>query len=382
MSVLKRAFQQLNPVSIAEVNHVDRLQKHIFLESATSGADFEPAIVMGWYEVTETEFDLSKTGISQKDYNSVMENESLKVAGVNIAKLLIKQNSDIANQSFAYHFGRGSPKVTAEWSKYGAGKAAASRTPKTDLYIGKYNISLKIGAAQLMSGAREEALATFYNALEQTNLSNDPVVMECVNIIEQFTSGITNGKTAQHIKNKTDSAVVDADAVHKQTMEKLRVLFETNEKFKLAFVKEAMTGHIKFGRESRASADWFLVSDHNGSKVEFHSIDDDSYVQKVANSCSISVKMKSTSIKSKKAKPGDRKWWSALGLTTKDLSTSINEEVDLNEGISSILRKSINVVKQKFKVVVITAKKLIKKNFRAFLQYLGFDADIDFTMRF
>ena len=379
---IRKYYRQINPVSITEVNHVDRLQKYVLSEVATSGADFEPAIVMGWYEVTGTEFDLAKTGISQKDYDSVMGNESLKAAGLNIAKLLIKQNSDIANQSFAYHFGRGSPKVTANWSKYGAGKAAASRTPKTDLYIGKYNISLKIGAAQLMSGAREEALATFYNALEQTNLSNDPTVTECIDIIEQFTSGITNGKTAQHIKNKTDNAIVDADAVHKQTMEKLRVLFETNEKFKLAFVKEAMSGHIKFGKESRASADWFLVSDHNGSKVEFHSIDDDSYVKKVANTCSISVKMKSTSIRSKTAKPGDRRWWSALGLTTKDLSTSINEEVDLNEGISAILRKSINVVKQKFKVIVTTAKKLVKRNFRAFLQYLGFDADIDFTLRF
>ena len=27
MSVSKRAFQQLNPVSIAEVNHVDRIQE-------------------------------------------------------------------------------------------------------------------------------------------------------------------------------------------------------------------------------------------------------------------------------------------------------------------------------------------------------------------
>ena len=146
----------------------------------------------------------------------------------------------------------------------------------------------------------------------------------------------------------------------------------------MAYMKNKLKLLILYLIPFFASADWFLVSDHDGSKVEFHSIDDDSYVKKVANSCSISVKMKSASIKSKTAKPGDRRWWSALGLTTKDLSTSINEEVDLNEGISAILRKSINVVKQKFKVIVATAKKLVKRNFRAFLHYLGFDADIDF----
>lgn len=357
-------------------------------EGKTAGADFEPAIVLGWYEVTGTELDLSKTGISAKDYENVQNTPMLKDSGLNIAKQLIKQNPDIANQDFAYHYGRGNPKVTAAWTKYGAGKHASSRTPKTDLYIGKYNISLKIGAAQLMSGAREEALATFYNALEQTDLSNEPAVQECVQIIEQFTRGITNGKTEAHIKNKTDNAVVEADMVHKQTMEKLRVLFETNEKFKLAFVKEAMTGHIKFGKESRASADWFLVADRGGTKVEFHSIDDDDYVRQVANSTSISVKMKSSSINTKTSKPGDRKWWSALGLTTKDLSNALKEEtylVDfdpLNEGIGSIVRNAINAAKKKFKVVVLTAKRLIKKNFRAFLSYLGFDVDVDFTIRF
>jgi len=357
-------------------------------EGKTSGADFEVAIVLGWYEVTGKTLDMSKTGISEKDYNTIQNDPDLKSAGVKIVEALIQQEPKIAKQSFAFHFGRGNPKVTSSWSKYGAGKAASSRTPKTDLYIGDYNISLKIGPAQLMSGAREEALATFYNALEESesSLTKDPVVNECVDVIEQFTSGITNGKTAQVIKNKTDDAVVKADSVHKQTMEKLRTLFENNEEFRLAFVREAMTGHIKFGKESRASADWFLVANHSGSSVQFHSIDDDSYVKKVADASKISVKMKSTSIKSKNAKPGDRRWWSALGLVTGDLSnvtedTNTESEV-LDEGIGSALRSALNTAKKKLQSIVSTARKLIKRNFKGFLQFLGFDADINFEIKF
>ena len=362
--------------------------KTFISEAKTSGADFEVAIVLGWYEATGTPLKIEDTGISAKDIKTVQSNSSLREAGLKIAQKLIQLEPAIGRQKFAFHYGRGNPPVTSAWSKYGAGKQAASRTPKTDLYIGDYNISLKIGAAQLMSGAREEALATFYNALEQSesDISKDPVINECIEVIEKFTSGITNGTTAQVIKNKSDKAVVEADAVHKITMEKLRTLFETNEKFRLAFIREAMTGHIKFGKDSRASADYFLVADHSGSSVEFHSIDDDAYVKKVANASNISVKMKSTSVKSKSAKAGDRRWWSALGLVTKDLST-VTEEATTNmssidEGLGSTLRNALSAAKRKLQDVVSTAKTLVKRNLKGFLKFLGFDVDVTFQIRF
>ena len=37
--------------------------------------------------------------------------------------------------------------------------------PKTDIVVGKDRISVKTGDAQLMSGGRSEALATFYTEL-------------------------------------------------------------------------------------------------------------------------------------------------------------------------------------------------------------------------
>lgn len=94
------------------------------------GADFEPAIVLGWYEVTGTELDLSKTGISAKDYENVQNTPMLKDSGLNIARQLIKQNPDIANQDFAYHYGRGNPKVTEYGQSMVQGNTLQVEPPK------------------------------------------------------------------------------------------------------------------------------------------------------------------------------------------------------------------------------------------------------------
>ena len=202
--------------------------------------------------------------------------EGLLETGKNMVEGLVKEDSGIAKQNKAVHYGGGSDGVTPFWSKYGAGAKAASRTPKTDLYIGKYNISLKMGAAQLMSGFKEESFATFYAALEETDgLANTPEVKDCISLIEKFSRGITIGTTASVIKNKTDDAVVDANRVHKELMNKLGVMFEKNSKFKFEFVKEAMSGYKKFGKGSRAAAEYFLVGGKGGKSVSFHSIDDD-----------------------------------------------------------------------------------------------------------
>ena len=64
------------------------------------------------------------------------------------------------------HFGSGSAKLTKGWDQYfikTTGKPAGgpTKTPKTDMYIGKQHISLKkYGGSQLMSGGKAETLAT------------------------------------------------------------------------------------------------------------------------------------------------------------------------------------------------------------------------------
>jgi len=308
---------------------------------------------------------------------------SLLGVGESMVDGLIAANSGIKSQDKAVHYGGGSDNVTSAWTKYNAGLKAASRTPKTDLYIGDYNISLKMGPAQLMSGYKEEATATFYAALDGLKLDDTDEVKECLELIQKFNRGLTIGKTAKVIKNKTDNAVVEADKIHKQLMEKLGSMFSSHPEFKKAFILEAMTGYKKFGKGSRAAADWFLVGDKTGKTVNFHQAENDAYLNKVVGASSVSVKMKSTSRNALDAKPGERTWWSALGIGLKDM-TKIKDEYEfhgemLDEGIfGNIISKVGNSLKAAFN----TVKSLAKKTFGKFLDFLGFKPDVSYTIKF
>jgi hypothetical protein len=318
------------------------------------------------------------------DSNNFSKFSSLLEVGEKMVNGLIAANSGIKSQDKAVHYGGGNDSVTSAWSKYGAGAKAVSRTPKTDLYIGKYNISLKMGAAQLMSGYKEEATATFYAALDGLEgLDTTPEVQDCLKLVQDFNRGLTIGTTAKVIKDKTDDAVVEANKVHKELMRKLEDLFLTNPVFKRAFILEAMTGYKKFGRGSRAAADWFLVGNKTGSKVSFHQAEDSSYLNKVVGASKVSVKMKSTSRNALDAKPGERTWWSALGIGLKDM-TKIEQHCELHGEMLSegMLSKIISSVKSSLVKAYNTVKTLAKKTFGKFLDFLGIEPEVKFEIKF
>lgn len=351
--------------------------KDYLTEAKTGGATYEVGIIMGWHNIVGKEYNQTDAQVSNKNQGKVKDFHIR--AGENIVKNLIKIKPDIANQKFSSHSGSGSVSVTSDWSKYGA----KNKTPKTDLIIGNYNISLKMGAAQIMSGGREEALATFYYALNQKrfgdNFKNSSEVQNCIEIIESFQKGYTTGTTGDAIKNKSDKIVVEVNQIHKLTMDKLSVLFETDEDFKYEFYKEAMSGYGKFGKGSFASADWFLVADATGNNVSFHSTNDDKYIQKVANTSKISVKFKSTSVDPREDGT-NRRWWSALGLMSKDLSKT--EEVILDEGIGSFIKKIVDRTKRAISNSMKLLKELAKKSVSGFLKFLGLSPIVNYTIRF
>ena len=352
--------------------------KQILNEAKTGGATYEVGIIMGWHNIVGKKYNQSDAQVSNKNQKKVKDFH-IKT-GENIVKNLIKIKPDIAKSSKASHSGSGSVKITSDWSKYGA----KNKTPKTDLVIGNYNISLKMGPAQIMSGGKEEALATFYYALNQKkfieNFNNSPEVQDCIKIIEQFQRGYTTGTTGDAIKNKSDKVVVEVNQIHKLTMTKLETLFNTDEEFKYLFYKEAMSGYGKFGKSSFASADWFLVSDESGNRVSFHSVDDDKYIQKVANTSKISDKFKSTSV-NPKDDGTDRRWWSALGLMSKDLSKV--EETVIDESISSFVKKIVDKTKKAILSGIKLLKDIAKKSAMGFLKFLGIKPpSVKYTIRF
>ena len=359
--------------------------KQYLVEANTTSATLTEMAICYQYNVKikgmSGEEAMSAATISPSDFSKF---SYLLDVGENMVNGLIQSNSGVEKQDRAVHYGSGNDKVTSAWSKYGAGAKAASRTPKTDLYIVKYNISLKMGAAQLMSGYKEEATATFYAALDGlSGLDNTPEVKECLNLIQKFSRGLTIGTTAEVIKTRSDNAVVEANSVHKELMRKLSNLFSTHPEFKKAFILEAMTGFKKFGKGSRAAAEWFLVGNDDGSSVKFHQATDDSYLNKVVKASSVSVKMKSTSRNALDAMPGERTWWSALGISLKDMTNvegyyEIHGEM-LTEGM---LSKVMSKIKDSLKKAFNTMKSLVKKTFGKFLDFLGFKPDVTYEIRF
>jgi hypothetical protein len=367
--------------------------KEYLVEADTTGAtSVEMAICFYWNKTAN-----ESTGISDEEALSLAEipigkwnkvTDNAKQTGQNIVKLLPSEGVTSGN---AVHYGGGSDKVSAFWSKYGAGAAASSRTPKTDLIIGTKTISLKIGAGQLMSGKGPEATATFFAALEEAgdDLKKSREVNDCITEIKKFSEGYIKDTITNMKKNNWATApleIINVEQVHKNTMQILGTLFEKDKKFQKAFIKEAMTGNVKFGKSSKASADYFLVGSKDGTAISFHDIDKGDYVDKVISRTTISVKHKTTSeqkvVGGVKVKTGRRKWWSALGLSTKDMTKTLklNNSYDpLDEGF---FRDIWNKVKSTVTGFVVDMKKIAQRKFRIFLSFLGFEPEVEYEIKF
>ena len=360
----------------------------------------EMAICFHWNKAKNKDISdekaLELAEISDDNWEKVKAPEN-KV-GENIVKKLLNESSLSGN---AVHYGSGSNSVSAFWSQYGAGVASSSRTPKTDLIIGTKTISLKIGAGQLMSGKGPEALATFYAALEESenSLKKSDKVKACIIEIKKFSQGYINDTITNLKKNDWETApeeITNIEKVHKETMRLLGSLFEEDEKFQRAFIKEAMTGNVKFGKASNASANYFLVGSKNGNSISFHDINTGDYVDKVVRNTTISVKHKTTSVSERVVgeETVSRRWWSALGLSTKDMTKALRKKApkpkedkkneSYNESYDELyegfLRDVWNKVKSTVTGFIGNIKKMVKRKFKSFLGFLGFEPEVEYKI--
>ena len=354
-------------------------KNYIRESSEAGGADYESAIVMGYYSAQGLEIpDASALDISSTDYNKVLKDPLLKKAGEEIAKDLLKSNK-IPKKKSAKQTGRASYDLTPEWKKTGAN----NKTPKTDLLIGNSRISLKIGPAQLMSGGKAESLATFNAALaENKNLSKSKEVKEIVEAFEGFVSrGLTQGGNVNdYIKGKKkgkDEIIANGDKAHKMMIEKLNSLFEKSEDFKVSFAKEAMSGIHKFGPKSEATAEYFLVGSKAGDPVSYHSIEDMSYVRKVASVMKPTVRFKSVSqkasIEGKKTKTGNYSYWSVVSLIVSKMDALSEEyEADCERMISENREMHPALIREKaFSEYFAKFKEFISKIIRAVVNFIS-----------
>lgn len=305
-----------------------------------------------------------------------------KEAGVKVAKYLKSQG--IKGKGVV--LGADQVEVTDKWASFWPGNVPGStKTPKTDFKIGKAKISLKTGsAAQLMSGGRNESIATFNTALTRTRKNIAPEILEK---LDKMFDGLAPASVAstnlrdELVKGK-NRIIKKANAAHKLMMSELSELFSTNPAFANAFAFEAMSGKVKFGGND-GTCTHFLVTDFDGNNAKLKEVSDRRYVASVANQMKLSVRFKTTSVKKKvegvTVKTGQYRYWSVVGLIV-DKLTEEYDELERNGMLTEgMLTGLLNKAKQWLKVVLERIKKLIASRTERLFEFLEIQPIVSFN---
>ena len=276
--------------------------------------------------------------------------------------------------------------VTSDWAQYFPGGKApgATKTPKTDFFIGNKRISLKTGSgAQLMSGGKSEATATFYAACKTGNIPIDGAIKTLEGYFGQMMTSTlpdVKGDARTLVKSKESELINKTNEIHQNFKKDLRDIFSTNSKFAYAFTYEAMTGSEKFGKRSPGAAQYFLVTPWSGDPADMHdAFKDKSYVKSIASRVRPEARFKSGSqkkmISGVTRKTGFYSIYSAVGLGIKKMT----EELEEFEGevLTEAILDSIKSIWNKFKTYIArmwkSAKAWIGNSWPRLVQFLGLE---------
>lgn len=350
---------------------MDSFKEYLSEAKKLKAEDYEAAIVMGWYALHNKEID-SNSGIDKSIIDMLNNYPQVLESGKRIAEF-VKDKFPELKGSRAEQYGRATTSLTKFWKGHGA----SNTTPKTDIMIGKMRFSLKIGAAQLMSGGKSESMATFYAALKNVNkeLVNDPQVQKVNSILETFVqNSLAPGRLRGIIKSGKNETVNAGEKAHKECMVELGKLFENNQSFKIAFAREAMSGFEKYGEKSPAAAEYMLVASHDGKKVSIHSVYDDSYCEKIADRMKLQARFKTSSRKIKGEKTGEYNFWSVVSLIVNAMDENV---IELGNGEYLVEFKLFGKTKFILQKAWKKITSFITKNILRLMQFLGFNIDIN-----
>jgi nitrate reductase NapAB chaperone NapD len=287
----------------------------------------------------------------------------------------------------ASSLGQSNVEVTKEWAKHWEPESVPSstKTPKTDILIGKNRVSVKMGASQLMGGGVNESLATFYTAAEKIRGAKRKMLGEIETQISNLApSSVAKGQLAGEIKRGKDKVVMAANSAHKVLQQLMRDTFESNPAFANYFVHEAMTGDVKFGSRSLARADKILSVNHDGTDVHWHDTENSGFLSKIASQAKVTVRFKTTSVKTKAGKTGEYRYWSVVSL----IVDKMNEEFDalekelpyLSEGrIGDFVTNIYDRIKEFIGTIWSKIRDFISQGIKYILEFLGLEPEITWT---
>jgi len=329
-----------------------------YLTEATIGEDMEKAIISMWN--SDRMSGKLNVGIKRQGVSEIVDYLRKEIKGNVEARKVLKSEVSVSDW----------------WKEY-----SNEHTPKTDIAIGDYNISLKTGPAQLMSGVlKGDTRATFMTAVEKTH--NKTVLMkEIIDRIEKIKGSIiVPEEESEDKKLKVLKTLKKVNKMNKELEGMMKTFFEKNQNTKIEFVKEAMTGDRKFGKKSIGRAEYVLYCETNGNSI-LHPINQ-GYVKKVSNTVKMNVSFKSSSVQKvidgEKTKVGQRKY-SVVRLAT-GIVDKFNEEVEMYNGVmltEGILSDIWNKVSSWFEKVFTQIKNWIGDSMERLLEFLGFLDDED-----
>jgi len=351
------------------------LTEHIELVEAKGkkpkGAEFEN-IICAAYNIKSLRQDKQKAIKSAETNWKPLYDDWLEV-GDKIVK-----NSFGRPSGTMKHFGSGNAPLNPKWDSYfiqttGKPAGGSTKTPKTDMYIGKQNISLKkYGGSQLMSGGKAETLATLaaaYDNLsdsvkskalnESWNSLTDEIEKDFISFKLPAGGQITDFKRA--IKDGVDDDLTNwvKERLQKQTAmtQSLQDLLNTKE-INREVVREAMTGNQKF-KDQLPKATHILKFDEQG-KSDYVQIND-KYVDYVASQTSFNISFKTSGT-------GGSAWTATKGIFKEAFEHAYEEEL-LHEGLfdkvvagvksgvqflKNILKKMLSYIWNKVKTLLVS----------------------------
>ncbi|MAH43946.1 hypothetical protein CL614_09585 [archaeon] len=373
-----------------------------------TAADWEQVICVAWNKkVLNLSDDDAKKRADILNWKEKLDPKLLSGAKI-VDSILKKVNTKRAMK----HFGSSSEDVSQQWMKYvqkmrgvtTKQPAAASRTPKTDMFFENGDrISLKkSGGSQLMSGKDFETLGTISVALDKCREQNfwDTAVLSKMNkiyskieneikprgkkgfITHKFEGGfetMSGERGAQSQMTKVKNLgwqqikgfarndfldwVIEQTNMQDRVQESLDDLLSDpriKKTFSEALTHEAMSGTVKFGANSPATATHVLIFKESG-EGKYTKIDD-TYVADVASNVNWQVKFKTSGT-------GKAAWTALKGIFSESFEELggqyLSEQDLLDEGIIW------NFIKKWFKKVWNKIAKIATQSIEKLMELFG-----------
>jgi len=323
-------------------------KKFITENSKPSGAEFENIICCA--------YNMMSQGVSKEEAIKLAETQWKGAKfdpWLETGKKIVESSFGSNPKGIMKHYGASSASLNKNWDMYfvkttGKSASSATKTPKTDMYIGNMHISLKkYGGSQLMSGGQAESLATFAAAYDNlpANIKNKTLEEGWNNLTNRIENEfvkfkLPKGKKINDFKDAIKLGIKDditnfiKSQLEKQTemtkaLESLLSLPEVRKEV----VREAMTGNKKF-EDSLPIATHVMKWDENGNSQNIEI--DDRYVSYVASKTTFNISFKT-------AGTGKGAWTATKGIFNESFDHAWNNSLIecLNEGIFDVVSKKI-----------------------------------------